>query len=128
MKNNKACGQDQILNAFIKQFCPAMLPLFVKLFNVVLESGIVPSDWSTGYIILLYKNKGSIDDADNYRGITILSCLGKAFTSVFNDRLNCFLSEMNRIGPEQAGFKAGHSTVDHVFERKVLIDLYLSNN
>ena len=29
----------------------------------------------------LYKNKGSVNDPDNYRGITLLSCLSKLFTS-----------------------------------------------
>ena len=125
LKTNKACGQDHILNEFIKHSCPAMLPLYVKLFNLVLESGIMPSDWAAGYIIPLYKKKGSTEDVDNYRGITILSCLGKTFTAVLNDRLNLFLSEYNSIGPEQAGFKAGHSTMDHAFVLKSLINLYL---
>ena len=31
-------------------------------------------------IIPLYKNKGDICNPDNYRGISIVSCLGKLFT------------------------------------------------
>ena len=46
---------------------------------MVLESGIIPTDWSVGIIKVLYKNKGDIDDINNYRGITLLSCLGKLF-------------------------------------------------
>ncbi|KAI0235914.1 hypothetical protein LSAT2_013530, partial [Lamellibrachia satsuma] len=55
------------------------------------------------------------------RGITIFSCLGKLFTSVFNSRLNEYLDSMNMIGEEQAGFRKGYSTLDHIFVFKSLI-------
>jgi hypothetical protein len=40
--------------------------------------------------------------------------------------LYSFTSEIGVIGAEQAGFKRGHSTLDHVFVLKTLIDLYLA--
>ena len=73
----------------------------------------------------IYKQKGSCDDSDdpnNYRGITILSCFGKLFTSVINNRLVEYFDVMTTIGPKQAGFRAGHSTVDHVFTLHCIID------
>ena len=59
----------------------------VSLFNLVLKSGIVPSDWCIGIIIPLFKNKGDIN-VNNYRSITLLSVLGKLFTSAINQRLS----------------------------------------
>ena len=55
--------------------CDKMLNNFTLLLNILLETGIIPSDWCIGIIRPLYKNKGSTDDPKNYRGITILSCL-----------------------------------------------------
>ena len=66
-----------------------------------------------------------MNNVDNYRGITLLSTLGKVFTSLLNARLNQFANEMNIIGIEQAGFWKGKSTTDHIFSLKCLIDLYL---
>ena len=74
----------------------------------------------------IYKQKGSCDDPNNYRGITILSCFGKLFTSVINNRLVKYFDENTTIVPEQAGFRAGHSTVDHVFTLHCIIDFFLA--
>ena len=88
LKNGKACGTDNILNEFIKATFSIMKHVYVDLFNRVLNSGQIPESWTIGMIMPIYKNKGDKGDFDNYRGITILSCLGKLFTSVINARLN----------------------------------------
>ena len=126
LHNNKASGMDNIVNEFIKHSPHNILSIVVKLFNTVLETGIVPSDWTIGVIKPLYKNKGSIDDADNYRGITLLSCLGKLFTSCINVRLSFYIEGSGLLGEEQAGFRDGYSTLDHIFVLHSLLELYLS--
>jgi exonuclease III len=125
LKNNKAYGTDLILNEYLKSSSSKMLPIYEKLFNLVLNTGFVPNAWLSGIIKPLYKNKGDKNDVNNYRGITILSCFGKLFTSVLNNRLSNFLDSQNAIGPEQAGFRKGYSTLDHIFTMRYLIDLYL---
>ena len=68
-----------------------------------------------GNIIPIYKNRGNKDDPKNYRPITIISCLGKLFTSILNERLNDFSREVNLICENQAGFRKGYSTLDNIF-------------
>ena len=99
--------------------------IIVKVFNVVLSSGLVPSVWCIGMIKPLYKKKGAIDDPDNYRGITLLSCVGKLFTACINARLTEYLDCAGIIGEEQAGFRGSYSTMHHIFTLHCLIDLYL---
>ena len=101
------------------------MPVFVRIFNIVFHSGIVPDNWSEGYICPIYKNKGNPNDVDNYRGITILSCYGKLFTCILNNRLHTYLENSGLMCEEQAGFRKGYSTTDHIFILKCLIDLYL---
>ncbi len=78
-----------------------MISLLTKYFNLILVSSIIPSDWSLSIIIAIYKNKGDINDPDNYRGITLLRCIGKFFTMVLNNRLSIFLEKNNLLGEEQ---------------------------
>ena len=64
-------------------------------------------------IVTLYKNKGDRSDCNNYRGISLLSIVGKVFARVVLGRLQTLAA---RIYPEsQCGFRAERSTVDMIF-------------
>ena len=101
-----------------------MLPIYIKLINRVLDRGKIPEDWLTGMIIPIYKNKGSKDDANDYQGITLLSCVGKLFTSILNQRLTEFCDQNVIIKEIQAGFRKGYSTLDNIYVFKKIIDLF----
>ncbi len=90
LKNGKASGIDCIINEFIKHSPPEMISLLSSYFNLILNNGIIPFDWSLKVIIPIYKNKGDIHNPDNYRGITLLSCIAKLFTMIINTRLSIF--------------------------------------
>ena len=123
LKNGKACGMDNILNEFIKSTFEKMKLVYVALFNKVLDTGHIPEAWTIGMIMPIYKNKGDKGDFDNYRGITILSCLGKLFTSIINFRLNKYANEVNLINENQTGFRKSYSTLDHIFLLNNIIDI-----
>ena len=125
LKNNKACGVDNVINEFFKYCNNDCLELIVDFFNIVLNTGYVPAEWCLGIICPLYKNKGSVDDPDHYRGITLLSCTCKLFNACLNTRLSKYVDE-DILGKEQAGFRKGYSTIDHVFVLHLVIDLYQS--
>ena len=124
LKTNKASGCDQIINDFLINANDMTSIIILRLCNVILKSGIVPDDWCMGYITPIFKS-GDDKDPGNYRGITLLSFMDKLFTSVVNSRLNEFDRKYNIVSAEQAGLKKDHSTIDHIFTLKFLIDLYL---
>ena len=125
LKNDKCGGIDLILNEFIKNSPDIIIEIIVRLFNVILDSKFIPTDWCLGVIKPFFKNEGDPRDPSNYRGITILSCLGKLFTSCINTRLTSYSKSCDIIGNEQAGFRQGFSNADHIFSLKTLIDLFL---
>jgi hypothetical protein len=59
---------------------------------------------------------------NNYRGITIASCLGKLFTKMINNRFTTFLVENKIIIENQIGFSPGKRTADHTLVLKTLFD------
>ena len=124
LKSGKACGIDHVRNEFLKNCSDQLLCIVVKLFNVILNTGIIPDVWCIGMILPLYKDKGDINDPDNYRGITLLSCIGKLFTAVLNERLTSYVDAIGIMGDEQAGFRQEFSTIDHIFTLHAIIEYY----
>ena len=59
--------------------------------------------------------KGSINNPENYRGITLLSVLGKLCSRLLNNRLTSWAERYNVYIEAQAGFCSGISTSDNIF-------------
>ena len=78
LKNGKAAGEDTIINEVLKtgEFC--LVDPIVKLLNLIIQSEKYPAKWARKLLITLHKG-GLTDDPDNYRGISISSCLSKLF-------------------------------------------------
>ena len=95
--------------------------LLIPLHNLLVkcwEEGAVPQDMRDAKIITLYKNKGERSDCNNYRGISLLSIVGKVYARVVLARLQKLA---DRVYPEsQCGFRAKRSTIDMVFSIRQL--------
>lgn len=115
LKNNKASGEDHIINEYIKSTSGLFLPIYEKIFNLIFETGFLPDIWLIGSIKPIYKNKGNPLDPKNFRPITILSCLGKLFTAILNERLRVFSEEVFLLEENQFGFRKSYSTTDSIF-------------
>lgn len=120
LNKNKASGNDGILNEFLINCKDILMPCLVSLFNNVFDSGHFPSAWSVGNIVPVFK-KGNASDTDNNRGITLVSCIGKLFTSVINERLLTADRNYNVITDAQFGFRKNMSTIDAIFILQSLI-------
>lgn len=127
LKNGKSPGIDGITYEMIKSASPKMVKLITKLFNNILCYSIFPTQWKEGYIVPIPK-QGDKYDPDNYRGLTLSSCLCKLFCKVINRRITNHLIENNILAKNQLGFVKGKRTSDHIFTVKAIIDKYVSIN
>ena len=123
LKNGKAYGQDLIKNEMLKYGQHWLSKPLTKLFNIIMNSQYYPLEWSRGRIVSIHK-KGDTTLPENYRGITISSCLGKTFNAILNNRLSNFLEERKILCIEQCGFKKKHRTTDHMFVLKNIMHKY----
>ena len=123
--NGKAPGLDGITNECLKKGKVFISPLLCNLFNKILESGTYPDSWCNACIVPIHKN-GSTEDPDNYRGISLLSCISKIFTKIINKRLLKWAIENHKMYEEHGGFRKGKSTADHIFILQSLNSKYIS--
>ena len=84
--NNKAPGLDGIPSEVLRELTPIASRL-TDLFNVWFLEGSIPKELTEGVVTLLHK-KGDPALIGNYRPITLLNSLFKAFTRILASRLN----------------------------------------
>ena len=105
----KAQAADGTLNPMYKCGGAEMVQHLKALFNHLLEREIVPASWQEATVINLFK-EGDPADPGNYRGIALISCLGKLYLSLWATRLAEHAEGVLSDG--QGGFRRRRSTVD----------------
>ena len=126
LKNKKAAYIDKVNNQMIKNSVTVLYPVYHKLYNLILQSGIYPDAWSEGLITPIFKS-GTRSDPNNYRGICVSSCIGKFFCSIINQRLLSYIKENNILHKSQIGFLPHQRTSDHIFTLRSIVDKYVLN-
>ena len=66
LKNEKATGKDEVTGEMIKGGGNRVVDWIWRLCNMAFESGVVPEDWRSAVIVLLYKGKGERAQYSNY--------------------------------------------------------------
>eukprot|EP00959_Pyramimonas_sp_CCMP1952_P413897 8672186-Pyramimonas_sp.AAC.1 len=99
-----------------------------RLFRLVRQLWQQPvAEWEasvhSGVVFLLYKNKGSRTDLDNYRGICLLSFLSRLVARIMACRLRDYAETLDIFLPEAWGFRPYRCTCDEIFLVRRLIDL-----
>ncbi|KAK6758218.1 hypothetical protein RB195_015814 [Necator americanus] len=120
VRNRTAPGPDRIRPQHLKSLSPVLINTLARLFTRYLSECKVPKQWKTSKTVLLYK-KGDPHDLGNYRPICLLSVIYKLFTRVVLNRIEKVLDEGQPC--EQAGFRNGISTIDHIHTVSKLIEV-----
>ena len=111
LKNGKAGGIDGL----IKYGGSGMMRALMLLFNVIWKVEMVPDDWKRGAIFPIYKNKGARTDIGNYRGITLLSVVGKMFEAIINKRMSKWIERRGLLSDQQGGFRVQRGCPDSYY-------------
>ena len=111
LKFGKSVGTDYIYNEMISTLMETHPKLILKLFNSILQSGDIIPEWLMGMIVAIHKDGPKLDTG-NYRGITLMSCLGKLFLSILNARMMEFVLGNNILSKSALGFVPGNRTSD----------------
>ena len=124
LKKGKAGGLDEVSAELLQLSKDKILGFLYKLFNKMYETGTFPIKWAKAIVVPLHK-KGEVNEANNYRGVSLLSITSKIFSGILNQRLYNWAEENGKISREQAGFRKSYSTVDHIFTIYSMASNYL---
>ena len=126
LKGGKSPGVDEVMGEYLKSGGVSVIEWLARLFNGCFREGGVPKEWKSACIVPLYKGKGERSECANYRGISLLSVVGKVYGGILIDRIR---SSVDRaIGEEQCGFREGRGCVDQIFAVRQLCEKYLGVN
>ena len=124
MRMGKATGLDGIPAECLKKGGRVVVEWLVRLLNICFDAGEVPADWRMAAIVPIYKGKGDKHMCSNYRGISLLSIVGKIYGRVLINRIREGTDGCLR--EEQCGFREGRGCVDQVFVVRQVCEKYLA--
>ncbi|XP_070008568.1 uncharacterized protein [Nicotiana sylvestris] len=115
MRIGKATRPDEILVEFWKSAGKASLEWLTRLFNVIFRTKKMPEEWRSSTMVPVYKNKGDIQNCNNYRGIKLFSHTMKVWERVVELRVRRNVS----ISENKFGFMSECSTTEaiHIVRR-----------
>ena len=113
LDKSKATGPDQVHNRLLIVASSFIAEPLTILFNRSLRESKFPAIWKVSHVTSLHK-KGPKEFCNNYRPISLLSCIGKVLEKCIHKHVYNFLQYNNIITQSQSGFIPGDSTVNQL--------------
>ena len=123
-KMGKSAGVDNIPAELVQAGGEAMIDILTTICNKIWKTGKWPTTWSQSLVITLPK-KDNLQLCQNYRTISLISHLSIIMLKIILNRLQPQTEEI--IVEEQAGFRAGRSTTEQIFNLRILGEKYLQH-
>ena len=94
-----------------------MISILHKMCNEIWKTGEWPKEWTQSLVITLPK-KGNLQKCQNYRTISLICHPSKVMLRIILNRLKPMAE--NIIAEEQAGFGAGRSITEQIFNLRLI--------
>ena len=73
MRSGKAVGPDDLLVEVCKCLGEMAVEFLTRTFNKILESERMPEEWGRSLLVLIFKNKGDVQNCGSFRGTKLMS-------------------------------------------------------
>ena len=90
LEQNKSPGHDEFTAKFLKINHDIIAPILCDIFNLSINKGEYPDILKIAKVLPIFKN-GSKTSVNNYRPISVLSCINKIFEKLLAKRIYSFL-------------------------------------
>ena len=112
LKMGKSAGVDNIPAELVQAGGEATTDIPTSICNKIWKTEDWPTTW-TQFLVITLPKKGNLHLCQNYRTISLISHRSKVMLKVTLNRLQPQTEEI--IAEEQAGFRAGRSTPEQIF-------------
>ena len=119
--NNTASGNCQVTAPMLKFGGTAVAMELHQIITAAWREGKCPRSWKEAILTYLWKGKGCKLLTDNYRGISLLSVVGKVYTNIIIARLKPILEPT--LHEAQSGFRPTRGCPDQLFTIRRLNEL-----
>lgn len=116
-KEQKALGPDGIPAEILKLIEGKNLRRLTKVFNVIYDTGVIPTEWLKSEFVTLPK-KPNASKCNEFRTISLMSHLLKIFLKIIHSRIFKLCEE--QISDTQFGFRSAVGTREALFSIQVL--------
>lgn len=123
MKNKNSAGIDELSIPVLKKIIDVIVKPLIFLMNQSLIQGCFPPIFKQALVIPLHK-KGSENDIDNYRQISLLCSLSKLYEKVIGGRITEHLELNSLLCDSQYGFRqkrsvetASYHLVNYIYQQ-----------
>ena len=120
----KSASVDNTPAELVQAEGEAMIDILTAICNKIWKTGEWPTTWTQSLVITLPK-KGNLQLCQNYRTISLISHPSKVMLKIILNRLQPQAEEV--IAEEQAGFRARRSTMEQIFNLRILWEKYLQH-
>ena len=110
--NSTAPGEDKITYQLIKHLPDNAIDYLLHLYNRIWQSNSFPKRWLLAVVLPFEKQGKDSLVVENYRPISLTSCVCKLMEKMVNARLVFTLEKCEAISEKQYGFRQGRSTTD----------------
>jgi ribonuclease HI len=114
LRNGKAPGPDGVLNEILKILPPRIHDTIHALFRLMWATACTPQAWKQSTTHLLYKNKGSELDLQDYRPIGLSPAVYKLYTRVVNKAVSDYAETHSIFSAAQSGFRRMRNTEEQL--------------
>ena len=124
LKKGKPTGVNNIPLKLVQARGEAMIDMLLTICSKIWQTGEWPTPW-TQSLIITFPKKGNLQLCQNDSTISVISHPIKAMLRILLNRLKPQAEEI--IKKEQAGFRAGRSTTEQIFNLRILCEKYLQH-
>ena len=107
LSSDSASGPDAISSRMLKSTASSIAYPLSHIFNLSLQSGILPSDWKHSHIVPIPKTKSPSSSPSDYRPISLLPIISKVLERHVYNFIFDFCNRHDVISNSQFGFPLG---------------------